>query len=419
MTTEEKDLYQTIFQSMHEPAFVMDRNMRITEANRAFDDFFSLCPAQYSNRKFDEVIVFYRRGRNFLPAQAFKKGRPYFRAEAAIRTTAGKKTLTISWSALDNGSGKPEGWIVLLKDITVRKKAEDELKRRRRQLQNLAAERTAEMRTAINFLTDEIEMRKRSEEALRENEARMLQQHGMKVLGEMAGGIAHEVRNPLHALMSVTEALGMALRDNSDVDEYIFHIRTQVKRLSTLMNDLLELGKPVEPSRLRRESVADICSAAIALWRQSAADKAREVKLVLPEDQSGLFVEADSRRMQQVFINLLDNASHHSLSEDEIKVVLHGPSAGLIKVHVSDSGSGIPQELLPRIFEPFFTTRKGGTGLGLTIIKNIIECHGGSMSVFNNASRRGCTAEVSLPAAGEALAEEMSAEEMSDGEMLK
>ena len=150
-----------------------------------------------------------------------------------------------------NEAGSIIGTTGIARDITGRRRIAEGLRIHKEQLEQLVDERTADFKTAINFLKEEINFRKRTEETLRKNEAKMRHLHGMKVLGELAAGVAHEVRNPLHALMSVTEALKNELKDNPDVDIYLFHIRKQVERLSVLMKDLLDLGKPIEPSNLR------------------------------------------------------------------------------------------------------------------------------------------------------------------------
>jgi PAS domain S-box-containing protein len=297
--------------------------------------------------------------------------------------------------------GNPLGLVTICEDITERKKVEEELTLHKNHLEDLVRERTAEFVTAINFLQDEIESRKLAEETLRENEAKMRHLHGMKVLGELAAGVAHEVRNPLHALMSVTEALKKELGENSDHDIFLFHIREQVERLSVLMKDLLDLGKPIEPSHLRPESLADICLASIDLWKKSPSRRDHSISFVKPAADN-VIVTGDGQRLQQVFLNLLENAAHHSPEGSEIQVLMTVPDEDSVSVKVIDKGSGVPEEILPRIFEPFFTTRRKGTGLGLSIIKNILEGHGGSVVVRNNNPLPGCTAEVNLPSEKEA-----------------
>lgn len=231
------------------------------------------------------------------------------------------------------------------------------------------------------------------------DEARARRIYGIKLIGQMASAVAHEVRNPLHALMSVTDALRLELKGNAELDLYVHHIHTQVERLSALMKDLLDLGKPIESANLHRESLAEICCAGVDHWKHTPLGQGRKVGLVLPGDPGGIYIIADSQRLQQVFVNLLDNAAQHSLKDEEISVVIEEPLGDVIRLKVADRGTGVPEKLLQKVFEPFFSTRKGGTGLGLNIVRNIVESHGGSLALSNNAPQTGCTAEITMPLA--------------------
>jgi signal transduction histidine kinase len=230
-----------------------------------------------------------------------------------------------------------------------------------------------------------------------EMEKKLRDAQRMEVVGKLAGGVAHEVRNPLNAIMVITEALFKDLGDNPEYQPFIFHIRSQVDRLSALMKDLLDLGKPIEQTNLQRESLNKICSSSIDIWKHSEPSRSHTVKILQPTDTGDIFVFGDSQRLQQVFINLLENATHHSPEGSEIQLVIKLLGGERCKVQVIDHGSGVPEDLLPRIFEPFFSTRRGGTGLGLSIVKYVIENHGGTVGAFNNEPPPGCTFEVKLP----------------------
>jgi signal transduction histidine kinase len=93
------------------------------------------------------------------------------------------------------------------------------------------------------------------------------------------------------------------------------------------------------------------------------------------------------------------NAAQHSPEGSDIRLALVGPEEGFLRVLVTDRGTGIRPDALPRAFDPFFTTRKGGVGLGLSVAKRIVEGHGGSVAIRNNEPGPGCTVEVRLPAA--------------------
>ncbi|MBM4145012.1 MAG: PAS domain S-box protein [Nitrospira sp.] len=228
-------------------------------------------------------------------------------------------------------------------------------------------------------------------------ETQLRQLDRMKILGQMAAGVAHEVRNPLNAILAITEALFQDIGDNPEYKPFLDHIRTQVDRLSRLMGDLLDLGKPVQPSSLHQEFIPSICTATLDLWKQMPLSKTHKVRLVLPDHNSNLTVMADSSRLQQVLLNLLENAAQHSPEGSEIQIIVSNPKGITVRIRIVDQGTGLPTENFQKVFEPFFTTRKRGNGLGLSLAKNTILAHGGNIGIKNNDPSPGCTVEISLP----------------------
>jgi signal transduction histidine kinase len=222
----------------------------------------------------------------------------------------------------------------------------------------------------------------------------------MKVFGQLAAGVAHEVRNPLNAIMAITEALAMDLGDHKEFGPFLGHIQTQVNRLSDLMRELLDLGKPIESSSFRRVSISDICSVTIDMWKQSTLSKKHKVTLMKPAVHNDMAIIGNSQQLQQVYFNLLENAAQHSPEESEIVLTILGPDGDHVITRVTDCGTGIPEEHISKVFEPFFTMRRKGTGMGLSLVQHYVEAHGGAVTVWNNASVPGCTFEVSLPLAG-------------------
>ena len=220
--------------------------------------------------------------------------------------------------------------------------------------------------------------------------------HEMNLLGRLASGVAHEVRNPLNGILAISEALFKSIGDNEEYLPYLEHIRSQVHRLSALMKGLLDLGKPLSPDEFFDQPIKDIIGSVMDSFRHSSRHKQREIEVVCTQSCTQR-VRVDSVKIQQVFFNLLENACDHSPETSKISVEITGPDEGYSVIKVSDQGVGISPELLSRVFEPFFTTRKGGTGLGLSIVKHIVEMHGGGISLSNNAAGPGATAEVRLP----------------------
>jgi PAS domain S-box-containing protein len=220
---------------------------------------------------------------------------------------------------------------------------------------------------------------------------------GQEIVANMAMGVAHEVRNPLSGIMAVTEALFQELGAAEKYKPYVEHIGLQVTRLSRLMSDLLDLGRPIKLSDMRAQPLSGLCAASIDLWKAYPQALGASVLLDVPPGADGMQVMGDETRLQQVLVNLLDNAGRFSPEGSEIRVSILRPEHGMHRIRVIDGGPGISPEHLPRVFNAFFTTRAGGTGLGLPIIKRIIESHGGEVRLWNNNPHPGLTVEVRLP----------------------
>lgn len=221
----------------------------------------------------------------------------------------------------------------------------------------------------------------------------------LESIGQIAAGVAHEVRTPLNAILSITEALfhQPLIGNNPEYDMFLQHIRTQVNRLSLLMNDLLALGKPIPTSNLHPVPLNELCHDTISIWQQSAtgADCPVSFKSHISD---GATVLVDGIKLQQALFNLLENASQHSPARSSIAVSLTTiPSREMACIRISDAGNGIPPAQLDRVFEPFYSNRKGGTGLGLALVKHFIENMGGTVHLWNNDPPPGCSVEICVP----------------------
>jgi PAS domain S-box-containing protein len=243
--------------------------------------------------------------------------------------------------------------------------------------------------------------RMRAEEEKRTLEENLRKAQMMETMGRLVSGVAHEVRNPLSAIQATTEAIYQDLGGNAEYRPFLDTIAAQVKRLSELMRDLLELGRPADRSRMQEESLHEVCNSAIQLWKQSSVHFKHEVRIVISNHFSSTAV-VDNARIQQVLLNLLDNAAQHT-PEDRPIVVKLSREKDRIFIRVIDEGSGVESENLAKLFEPFFTTRSGGIGLGLSLVKHIVEVHGGQVSIYNNDPPPGVTVEIMLKLSNEGL----------------
>ncbi|HEX2955549.1 MAG TPA: ATP-binding protein, partial [Chitinispirillaceae bacterium] len=229
-----------------------------------------------------------------------------------------------------------------------------------------------------------------------EDQAQLLaQSQDLRLLGQLTSGVAHEVRNPLNAISVVLEAL---FQDIGDVQEYRLyreHLFTHVERLKKLMQEILELGRPIEPSKVKTIDLEDLIREIVEIWHSSSPQNQFNIE-IKTDNSADMRVKVNSMKMQQVFMNILDNAMQHSDSSKNILITISSED-GFCLTKVTDYGTGIKPEHLGKIFDPFFTTRKRGTGLGLSIVKHVIEVHGGRITIENNIVVPGCTVTIMLP----------------------
>lgn len=241
-------------------------------------------------------------------------------------------------------------------------------------------------------------------------EEKLMRSQRMEIIGQIAGGVAHEVRNPLNAILSITEALFKEeeIEGNPEYEPYIHHIRTQINRLVQLMNELLDLGKTIPTASILPVPLAEVCCEAVELWTTSGSNRILPVRVISGELPPDTHVKAARVRLEQVIFNLLDNAAQHSPDGSELILELKFDSSASTRtatISIRDSGCGIPPDKLTKVFDPFFTSRKEGTGLGLALVKHFVEDMNGTVVLFNNSPPPGCTAVVSIPATLEPLRE--------------
>jgi signal transduction histidine kinase len=256
--------------------------------------------------------------------------------------------------------------------------------------------RELELKETVSRLRQEIAERMSAQEEQARLQASLRRAETMSAMGSLVAGVAHEVRNPLFGISSVLDAMDARLGARGEYQRYTAVLRLQVERLTGLMQDLLEYGRPPN-LELARRSIGDAIGEAIHACGPLAQQAGVQIT---PHLQVGAApVMMDNTRVAQVFENLLENAIHHSAPGSTVTVEARQVSENArawIECAVKDSGPGISPEDIPRIFEPFFTRRRGGTGLGLSIVQRIIEQHGGEISV-NNRPEGGAVVAVRFP----------------------
>lgn len=226
--------------------------------------------------------------------------------------------------------------------------------------------------------------------------AKLAQQEKLASLGQLAGAVAHEVRNPLAILRSLVQNLEESLADDAgESRETCGLLIEEIDRLAHVTSTLVGFARPLRLER-RQASAARIAERARLLGLQML--EGRAVRLA-PAGTAGADaeLEADPDLLCQVLLGLLENAAEASPAGDEIELAWRAAGDG-VEFTVTDRGEGIPEDLRERVFEPFYTTRSGGNGLGLAVARQIVEAHGGEIAVVA-AAGRGATFRVRLPAA--------------------
>lgn len=214
----------------------------------------------------------------------------------------------------------------------------------------------------------------------------------LATLGELATGLAHEIRNPLAGIAGVIEIIGRDLPPTSPARLVVKEVHLEIAHINRIITDLLETARP-RPPEIRRSNLNTTVEHAVMLARQQVLSKPIQIQLVKAEDLPE--VEHDSDQVHQVLLNLLLNAVQAVAPQGNVAVEVRSSERDAV-VEVSDTGKGILPEHLPNIFRPFFTTKGNGTGLGLSLAKRIVEEHGGYIQVLSSPGR-GTRFEVHLP----------------------
>src|SRR5215467_4514788 len=243
-----------------------------------------------------------------------------------------------------------------------------------------------------NFNQMVVQLRESREEIERLHRTQMSRAEHFATLGEMATGLAHEIRNPLAGIAGVIEIIGRDLPASSPAREVVKDVRQEIARINHIVTDLLQTARP-HPPKVRKSDLNITVEHAVMLGRQQALAKGIEISL--HKDPSLPEIEHDSDQIHQVLLNLLLNALQAIDRHGKVAVTLSRRDSTAV-VEVTDNGRGIPAENLPNIFRPFYTTKGDGTGLGLSLARRIVEDHHGRINVTSTVGK-GTTFAVLLP----------------------
>jgi PAS domain S-box-containing protein len=338
-----KTLTASVLENMSEAVIVLDDKNNITLFNKSAEKLFGLKTENVLQRNIRSI---FNGVLDFLQAEILTNSLQSFEREVTLNGE--QKYFSFSISRLEDPDSKKIKSILVIKDLTDTKRLEDEAKKNEK----------------------------------------------LSAMGELASGVAHEIRNPINAIGMIAQRLNKEFSPKENSDEYfdITHLlKTEVNRINKIITQFLNYAKPLEIS-LKQIEINSYLKEIYRLFEEQA--KQKSIKFVLQgNEQLSLRIDADL--IKQVLMNIIQNAFDAVTADGEVVIKYFKLKNDLI-IQISDNGVGIPTEQQRKIFDLYFTTKKDGNGLGLSISQKIISQHNGSITVSSKINK-GTTFKIILP----------------------
>ena len=345
----ERDRLRAIFENLTDGVFTTDRNFRIDFVNQdlryQFGDGIGKTCHQFLGLSSTNCLQCHEGMGAFGPP---------LRLEWTSLVTGNTYDMLVS--PLSNPDGTTSR-LHLLRDITEQKKLEATLFEYSQNLEGKVAEQADRLR----------------------------RQERMAVLGEIASGLAHEIRTPLGALLTGIKLLEKGGQEHTDEEFVLSLLKKETLRLKEKLSEFLAYARPSKPE-LTPGLVADLLNETVAQLHQDS-ELTKDVKIIYEPAGEESVCNFDRAKMKEVLLNLTVNALQALNGEGTLRLNSY-QSHGQQLIQVSDNGPGIAEEDLDQIFKPFFTRKKEGTGLGLAIAQGVVEDHGGKIKVTSVSGKK-------------------------------
>ena len=338
-----KTLTSSVLENMSEAVIVLDKESNITLFNKSAEELFKVNSNDVLNFKINSIA---EGSLSFLANNPSSDFTPAFEKE--IKLFGESKHLSFSISQLDDPDTNQVKFTVVIKDLTDTKRLEDEAKKNEK----------------------------------------------LSAMGELASGVAHEIRNPINAIGMIAQRLNKEFIPASGQTEYndiTQLLRTEVNRVNKIITQFLNYAKPIELN-LKPVELKPYFEEVFHLFEDQAKQKA--IKFILQKDDS-LNIKFDPDLIKQTLLNIIQNAFDAVNDGGEVILQYYKSKKDFI-IQISDNGIGISPEQQKKIFDLYFTTKKDGNGLGLSISQKIISQHNGSISV-SSIVNNGTTIKIILP----------------------
>lgn len=333
-----------ILENMADGVITVDNENVIQLANKAVCSFFRFKCDDLVNNSYNELFP----DDELLLFKSIKtmKEIDYEEKKLEIDDKINIIGLSISW--ISGNDGKPELYIIIVRDLTSQKRNEELLKTREK----------------------------------------------ITAMGELAGSVAHEIRNPLNAINILSQRLKMEFEPREQPGEYDKMLSTilgEVRRVNMIISQFIELARPPRLN-INTNSITDLIRESVFLMKAVADQK--NITLVFSSDRD-IKANFDKEKIKQVLINIIQN-SIDSIEKDGRITCETSVAKSKIRISISDNGSGIKEEIKDKLFNMYFSTKSTGSGLGLSIVHQIITEHGGEI-FFESKENVGTTFSIFLP----------------------
>ena len=211
-------------------------------------------------------------------------------------------------------------------------------------------------------------------------------------VGQIAAGVAHEIKNPLASIKGAIEIINDDQTSDEERQEFNSILIKEVKRIDGTVTEFLAFARPKE-AKYQKINLSDTIRSSV---RQIEAHARREGVTVFSDILDEVYINGDVEKIHEMTLNILLNALQVSESGSTINVVMDEADRRHVRISFEDSGPGIDEADIEKVFEPFFTKKSTGTGLGLAIVKSIVDNHKGTVAI-KNRKHQGAIVEVILP----------------------
>jgi two-component system, NtrC family, sensor histidine kinase HydH len=338
-----KTLTSSVLENMSEAVIVLDKKSNITLFNKSAEQLFGINSEDILGNR---ISLIENGALNFLEVSESTEIIANFEKEISLNGV--QKYLSFSISTIDDTDTNQTKYTVVIKDLTETKRLEEEAKRNEK----------------------------------------------LSAMGELASGVAHEIRNPINAIGMIAQRLNKEFSPTSNQTEYsdiTFLLRTEVNRINKIITQFLSYAKPIDIHKKPVE-LKTLFEEIYHLYEDQATQKG--IKFILQNNDS-LIIKIDADLIKQSLMNIIQNAFDAVNIQGEVIVQYYKYKNDLI-IQISDNGVGISPDQQKKIFDLYFTTKKDGNGLGLGISQKIIVQHNGSISVTSKVNN-GTTFKINLP----------------------